>query len=141
MAFKAGTVSKFYFNNTAASVVDLSPYIDNLSYPQTVEMLDVSVLGTAAKAFINGLTDGDTISLSGPYDVTVHTHMTALKAAQNAGSAAAAFIWGPGGSVASQARSAGSAFVAQYSTSVGVGGRVEWSASLQVTGAVTNGTF
>lgn len=141
MAFKAGTVSKLYLNNIAASVVDLSPYIDTVDVPQTVEMIDVSVLGTAAKAFINGLTDGDVISFSGPYDVTVHTQLTALKAGQSAGSAAAAFIWGPGGSVASQARSAGSAFLASYNTSVGVGGRVEYAASLQVTGAVTNGTF
>ncbi len=141
MAFRAGTVSKFYLNNIAASPVDLSPYIDNVDYPQTVEMIDVSVFGTAAKAFLNGLTDGDTISFSGPYDATVHTQLTALKAGQSAGSAAAAFIWGPGGSVASQARSAGSAFLASYAVSSGVGGRVEYSASLQVTGAVTNGTF
>lgn len=141
MAFKAGTVSKFYLANAAAALQDLSPYIDNLSYPQSVEVLEVSTFGTAAKQFINGLTDGDTISFSGPYDVAVHTHLTALKAAQSAGSAAAAFIWGPGGSVASQARSAGSVYVTQYSVSAGVGGRVEYSASLQVTGAVTNGTF
>jgi len=31
--------------------------------------------------------------------------------------------------------------VQQYSTSTTVGGRVEYSLSLQVTGAVTNGTF
>ena len=141
MAFKAGTASAFYLNNAAASVVNLSPYIDNVSVPQTVDVIDVSVMGTAAKAFINGLTDGDVITFSGPYDVTVHTQLTALKAAQSAGSAAAAYIWGPGGSVASQARSAGSAFVTQYSVSSGVGGRVEYSASLQVTGAVTNSTF
>ena len=141
MAFKAGTASAFYLNNAAASVVNLSPYIDNVSVPQTVDVIEVSVLGTAAKAFINGLTDGDVITLSGPYDVTTWTQLTALKAAQSAGSAAAAYIWGPGGSVASQARSAGSAFVTQITTSTGVGGRVEFSASLQVTGAVSNSTF
>ena len=141
MAFKPGTVSKIYVNNIAASVVDLSPYVDTFSYPQTVQMLEVSVFGTAARQFLNGLTDGDVISFGGPYDVTVHTQLTALKAGQSAGSAAAAFIWGPGGSVASQARSAGSAFLASYAVSSGVGGRVEWSASLQVTGAVVNGTF
>ena len=141
MAFKAGTASAFYLNNEAASVVNLSPYIDNVSVPQTVDVIDVSVLGTAAKAFVNGLTDGDQITFSGPYDVTVHTQLTALKAAQSAGSAAAAYIWGPGGSVASQARSAGSAFLTQYSVSTGVGGRVEYSASLQVSGAVSNSTF
>lgn len=141
MAFKAGTASAFYLGNAAAALQLLSPYIDTTSVPQTVAMLETSTFGTAAKTFITGLTDGDTISIGGPYDVAVHTHMTGLKAAQSAGSAAAAYIWGPGGSVASQARSAGSAFIASYSLSSGVSGRVEWTADLQVTGAVTNGTF
>lgn len=141
MAFKAGTASKFYFANAAAALQDLSPYIDTTTVPQTVQTLDVSTFGTAAKSFINGLTDGDVIAIGGPYDVTVHTQMTALKAAQSAGSAAAGYIWGPGGSVASQARSAGSVWVAAYNVSSGVGGRVEWTASLQVTGSVSNGTF
>jgi hypothetical protein len=141
VAFKAGTTSAFYLTNAAAAVQNLSPYIDNVSVPPTVETIDVSTFGTAAKAFINGLTDGDTVTFSGPYDVAVHTHLTGLKAAQSAGSALAGYIWGPGGSVASQARSAGSAWVTQYNVSSGVGGRVEYTASLQISGAVSNGTF
>lgn len=141
MAFKAGTTSVVYLGNAAAALQNLSPYADNFSWPQSTDSLDVSAFGTAAKAMIPGLTDGDVISMSGPYDVALHTHLTALKAAQSAGSAAAAIIWGPGGSVASQARVAGSVYVTSYQLSSAVGGRVDYSASLQVTGAVTNGTF
>ena len=141
MAFKAGTASKVYLGNAAAALQDLSSYSDNFSWPQTTQTLDVSAFGTAAKAMIVGLTDGDTITMSGPLDPTLHTHLTALKAAQSAGSAAAGIIWGPGGSVASRARVAGSVFVTQYQVSSGVGGRVEYSASLQVTGAVSNSVF
>jgi hypothetical protein len=141
MAFRAGTTSAVYLANAAASLQNLSPYADNFSWPQSSTTLDVSAFGTAAKAMIVGLTDGDSISMSGPYDSVIHTHLTALKAAQSAGSAAAAIIWGPGGSVASQARVAGSVYVTSYQLSSGVGGRVEYTASLQVTGAVTNGTF
>jgi len=141
MAFKAGTTTFVMLGNTAGALTNLSPYIDNFSHPQSVDVQEVSVFGTAAKAFINGLTDGDQISLSGPYDVAVYTHLTALKAAQSAGSGAAPFLWGPGGSVASQAKASGSCYVNQISFSSGVGGRVEYSASLQVTGAVANSTF
>lgn len=141
MAFKAGTVSWFALDTAAGSLTNLQPYIDNTAVPQTTEMLDVSAFGTGAKAFIPGLTNGDTITISGPYDVAVHTHLTALKAAQEAGTASHSFMWGPGGSVASQAKINGECLVASYEVSSGVGGRVEWSASLQVTGAVTNGTF
>jgi hypothetical protein len=141
MAFKAGHTSWFALDNVAATLTNLTQYIDNTSVPQTVEQLDVSVFGTAAKAFIPGLTDGDTITVSGPYDVTMHTHITALKAAHAAGSSTSTYTWGPGGSVASQAKISGECWVASYEVSSGVGGRVEYSATLQVTGSVTNATW
>lgn len=141
MAFKAGTTSAVYLANAANALQNLSPYEDNFGWPQSVQQLETSVFGTNAKSFIVGLSDGDQISMSGPYDVTIHTQLTAMKAAQAAGTAGFGIIWGPGGSVASQARSAGTVFLAQYVTTSTVGGRVEYSASLQVTGAVANGTF
>lgn len=141
MAFKPGKDSWFGLDTAAGSLTNIQPYIDSVTVPQTVDMLDVSALGTAAKAFINGLSDGDTIAISGPYDVAIHTHLTGLKAAQAAGTASHSFMWGPGGSVASQAKVNGEVLLASYELSTGVSGRVEWSASLQVTGAVTNGTF
>ena len=135
MAFKAGTTSAFYLGT--ATLTNVSPYADNLSLPQSTDQLEVSTFGSASKAFIPGLNDGDTISVSGPYDVVIHSLITG---ARSAGSLLG-YVFGPGGSVAAQARSAGSVYVQQYSTSTTVGGRVEYSLSLQVTGAVTNGTF
>lgn len=140
MAFKAGTVSFFMLDNAAGALVNLSPYIDDTQVPQQTAMLDVSTFGTGAKAFIPGLTNGDTIALKGPYDVTVHTHMTAAKGSTDAG-VSASWVWGPGGSVASQAKITGESFISNYQVSSGVGGRVEWTASLQISGAVTNTTW
>lgn len=141
MAFKPGKDSWFALDNVAGTLTNLSHYIDTVDVPQTVEMLDVSVLGTAAKGFIPGLTDGDTISISGPYDVTMYTHLTALKAAQAAGSSTSTYTFGPGGSVASQAKQSAETWVASIGHTTGVGGRAEYAATLQVTGAVTNGTW
>jgi hypothetical protein len=141
VAFKSGHTSFLMLDTVAGVLTNLSPYIDNTSAPQSVEQLDVSAFGTAAKAFIPGLTDGDTISISGPYDVAMHTHLTNLKAAQSLGSSTASFLWGPGGSVAAQAKVSGEFWLASYELSSGVGGRVEYSASLQVSGAVANSTF
>ena len=135
MAFKAGTTSAFYLGT--ATLTNVSPYADNLSLPQSTDQLEVSTFGSASKAFIPGLNDGDSISVSGPYDVVIHSLITG---ARSAGSLLG-YVFGPGGSVAAQARSAGSVYVQQYTTSTTVGGRVEYSLSLQVTGAVTNGTF
>lgn len=141
MAFKPGYLGFFQLDTAAGSLSNIQPYTDDVSVPQTVAMLDVSTLGTAAKAFIAGLTNGDTIPLKGPYDVTIHTHLTGLLAAQAAGTASHSWVWGPGGSVASQAKINGECLLQSYQVSAGVGGRVEWSASLQITGAVTNGTW
>ena len=137
MAFRAGTSSAFFLSNAANALQNLSAYTDNLSLPQSTEQLDVSVFGSASKAFIPGLQDGDTLTMSGPYDVVIHTQLTTAKSAGSL----LGFIFGPGGSVAAQARSAGSVYVQNYSVSTSVGGRVEYSASLQITGAVANGTF
>ena len=137
MAFRAGTTTAVYLGNAAGALQNVSSYADNFSWPQSVASLEVSAFGTAAKAFIPGLTDGDTISISGPLDATLHTQLTGLKAAGSV----TPIIYGPGGSVASQARVAGSVFVTGISYSTAVGGRVEFSASLQVTGAVAAGTF
>jgi len=141
MAFRAGTTSFVMIDGVNGAGTNVSPYIDNFAWPQSVDTLDVSVFGTAAKSFINGLTDGDSITMSGPYDVALHSILTAVKAAQSAGSSTCTVQWGPGGSVSGQARGTAEAWLSSYQLSSGVGGRVEFSASLQVTGAVLNGTW
>lgn len=141
MAFRAGTTSYFALNNVGGTVVNLSPYIDNLTLPATTDTAEVSAFGTSAKVMITLQTGGEQISVAGPYDAVVATHLDNLKKAHAAGSAASAFIWGPGGSVAAEYRVAGSVFVTQFDVSSSVGGRVEYSASLQISGAVTTSTF
>lgn len=141
MAFRAGTTTFIALDGVNGAGTNVSRYADNFDWPQSVETQDVSVFGTAAKAFINGLTDGDTVSISGPYDAPMFSLLTGVKAAQSAGSSTCTILWGPGGSVAGEARITAEAWVSQVSLSSSVGGRVELSASLQVTGAVTNNTW
>lgn len=136
MAFRAGTTAKLYISSAAGAVTDVSPYADSTSMDQSTNQLDVSVFGTQAMAFINGQSNGN-ISVSGPLDVTMHTLLTGLKGAGST----ASFIYGPGGSVASQARLAGSLNVESINYSVSASGRAEFSANLQITGAITAGTF
>ncbi len=141
MAFKPSNQSWFAIDTVAGSLTNRQPYIDNVEWPQSVEQTEVSAFGTSSKAFIPNLTDGDDISISGPYDVTMYTALTAVKAAQAAGSSTCSVGWGPGGSVASQAVVTAETWVKSLSFKSAVGGRVEYAATLQVTGAVTNSTF
>ena len=141
MAFRAGTTTFVMIDGVNGAGTNVSRYADNFQWPQSVDTLDVSVFGTAAKAYINGLTDGDTVTISGPYDAPMFSLLTGVKAAQSAGSSTSTVLWGPGGSIAAEARISAEAWVTQVSISSSVGGRVDMSASLQITGAVTNTVF
>ena len=136
MAFRAGTTAKLYLTTAAGAVTDVSVYADSTGMDQSTNQLDVSVFGSAAQNYLGGQSTGQ-VSVGGPLDVTMHTLLTGLK---DAGSTAS-FIYGPGGSVASQARLAGSVNVADINYSVAASGRAEYTASLQITGAITAGTF
>ena len=136
MAFRAGTTSKLYVSTAGGVVTDVSAYADSTSANLSANQLDVSVFGAQAQAFLNGQTSGD-ISIGGPLDATMHTLVSGLWAAGST----ASWIYGPGGSVASQARLAGSLNVASYGISTSASGRVEYSATLQITGAIAAGTF
>lgn len=141
MAFRAGTTTFLMLDGVNGAGTNVSSYADNMSWQQSVETLDVSAFGTAAKAFINGLTDGDTVTIAGPYDKAMYSLLTGVKAAQSAGSSTTSVVWGPGGSVSGEAKVSAEAWVTQVGLSSSVGGRVDLSATLQVTGAVTNATW
>lgn len=137
MAFKAGTTTAFYLANAANALQNLSAYADSLSVPQGRVQLDVTAFGNDAEAFIVGVKKSGQISMSGPMDVTVYTQLTT---AQDAGSLLG-FIYGPAGSVATQPRVAGSVYVVDTSFDSSAKDRVNYSATLQISGALSNGTF
>ena len=141
MAFKKGASGFILLDGIAGTGVNVSAYADNFSFDQPVDTHDVSVFGAAAKTSIVGLTDGGAVGMSGPLDVALGTFVAGLKAAQSAGSASASLVWGPGGSVSGQIKQSAETWVTAYNVSTSVDGRVEYSCSLQVTGAVTNGTW
>lgn len=142
MAFRPGHLAYIGLDNAAGTVQNVSQYGDNFSFPQSIEMLEVTTFGTTGvKRFIPGLAGGDTLSLSGPLDTTLHSQIGGMLAAQAAGTAGFSVIYGPGGSVSGQVRQNAEVYVASYETSTGVAGRNEFSATLQVDGAVTNTTW
>lgn len=141
MAFRAGTVAYVLFDGANGVGTNISPYVDNFGWPQSVQTLDVSAFGTSAKASINGLTDGDTVTMSGPYDKAFYNIVTAVKAAQAVGSSTSTVVWGPGGSVVGEAKVSAEAWVTSIGLTAGVAGRVEYTTSIQITGVVTNGTW
>lgn len=140
MAFKPGYSAFLALDSAAGTPVNLSPYIDDVSIPWSTEMLEVSTIGTSTKAFIPGLVGGDSIPLAGPYDTALHTHMSNAKGTSDAGTTLT-IQYGPGGSVAGQAKQTAECYISNYTLKSAVGSRSDWSATLQVTAATTSTTW
>ena len=141
MAYKAGTVAFLKLDSAAGALVDLSAYTDTHDFTTGRAMLDVTSFGTSAEVFISGVAQGQVFPIGGAYDAAVFGHFGSLLAAQDAGTASHSILWGPGGSVSGQAKVTAESLVSDFKLSLGVKGRVEWSATLQITGAVTLSTF
>lgn len=138
---KPGVLAWVSLANAAGAAQVLTPYIDDAEVSQPMEMIEVSAFGTLSKAFVAGLAGGGNFPVSGPLESTLYSHFGALYAAHSAGSAASAFIFAPMGSVATYPKTSGTVLVQNFTTKSTVGGRAEWSAQLQITGAVTNAVW
>ncbi len=76
-----------------------------------------------------------TISVSGIWDATLDGYISGTEPASRS------FIYGPAGSTGGNVKYTGEAIMTNYSVSNPVGDVVTFSMDLQVTGAVTRGTY
>lgn len=130
----AGHVSSF-----TISAKDISPYLTSVTVERDNDTLDTSTFGTSGHTFTNGLTNGK-ITLNGLWDKTASVgSYTALKALVGAGSAA--FIWGPEGTTSGNVKITGNAVLESYTESSPVADLITFTASLQITGTVTDGVY
>ena len=134
--FRHGKSTVFKVDNAAGSLTDISNTLTDVSFPQSVETAETTSFGSSAKTYIVGLSDA-TLSVSGNFDATVDAHLAAV-----VGQAATlSFEYGPEGSTAGQVKYTGEAILTSYEKSGAVGDVVTYSAELQITGAVTRGTY
>lgn len=158
-AFANGTSSYTLSVNATANfangskvipMVNLSPYINDISFPQAIETPETTTFSQqGVRTYIVGL-KGYTISFSGMYDSTAATStttggtdaiMSALIAWQDAGNFIS-FIYGPAtpGAFTGQSASVqyyGQALLQKYDLKSGVNAIVSFDGELQVTGVVT----
>lgn len=129
MPFVHGKGSYFKIAST-----DLSAYLNSISVSRTSDTAETSAFGSTTKSYVSGLRDAS-ITLSGMFDSSVYsTIMAWLGTSQT-------FEYGPAGSAASSVKVSGSALVTSVEMSSAVGAIVTLNLNLQVTGAVTDGTF
>ena len=130
MAFSHGKDTHFTLDGT-----DISAFTDTSALERAVENAEVSTYGNDDRAYIAGLR-GHTIPLGGPWDPTLDA---ALIGADDG--AVVAFSFGPAGDTGGNVQYSGNCLFQNYTVSNPVTGRVAWTASMLVTGAVTRDTF
>lgn len=137
MAFVHGKGAYFALDNSGGSLTDISTYLNDVSFPQSVETAETTAFGASSKTYIVGLKDS-TISLSGMFDSTLDAHIQAVLGQ----SATLSFEFGTAGSTASSTNPlySGECIVTSYDVSPPVGDVVPVSIELQVTGDVTRAT-
>ncbi len=136
MAFVHGKSAVFKLDDSGGTLRDLSAFLDEVSFPRSIETAEVTTFGNSAKAYITGLTDA-TISLSGKFDSTADGYIAGVLGQ----SATLSWEYGPAGSTGGLIKYSGEAIVTSYEVGASVGDAVTGSVELQVTGTITRGTW
>jgi hypothetical protein len=141
MAFFDSKVSKFLLDDTGSVQRDLSAYITEVrGLPGTRALNQVTALGDSGARFIPGLEDV-TIVLNGMFDDTATSGPDAVMGPLRSHTSAVDFEYGPEGSGSGDIKYSGTCWLVSYELRSRVGSLVEWSATLQVEGTVTRGSF
>ena len=133
--FVHGKSVDFALDDTSGTSRNISDTLNSVDFPEVTETADTTAFGSSSRSFIVGL-ESATMSLSGLWDSTVDGYMKG-----GTEPASRSFIYGPAGSTGGNVKYTGEAIMTNYSISSPVGDVVTYSADLQVTGAVTRGTY
>jgi hypothetical protein len=128
----------FIHGSNSDIVVDstnLSQYVDSVTHDRTVDTAETSAFGVDDKTFIAGLEDGS-FSISGHWDATADAAVDGCF-----DGAVVALTYGPAGSAGGAISYECNALITNYAITSSVSDRVNWTVSLQRTGALTRGTY
>lgn len=129
MAFVHGKDSYFKVAST-----DLSAYLNSISVSRSADTAETTTFSSGTKTFIAGLKDA-TITLSGMFDATVYSTIAGWLGTSQT------WEYGPAGNANGRVKVSGSGIVTAVEMASAVGEAVTANISIQVSGAVTDGTF
>jgi hypothetical protein len=132
--FAHGKSTDFALDDTGGTSRNIADTLTDVSFPQTIDTAETTAFGSSNKSYIVGLKDGS-FSVSGIWDATVDGYISGTEPASRS------FIYGPAGSTGGNVKYTGECIMTNYSVSNPVGDVVTYSLDLQITGAVTRGTY
>lgn len=132
--FVHGKSTDFALDDTGGTSRNISDTLTDVSFPQTIDTAETTAFGSSNKSYIVGLKDGS-FSVSGIWDATVDGYISGTEPTSRS------FIYGPAGSTGGNVKYTGECILTNYAVSNPVGDVVSYTLDLQITGAVTRGTY
>lgn len=139
--FVHGKNATFQLDNSGGSLIDLSAYFNTSALQRAIDAAETTVYTKGNRTYIPGLA-GARIPIGGHWDPTLDAHMEGVLAAEIAGTlVTASFEFGPAGSTSGNIKYTGECILISYDIPTPNDGLVDWSGELQVTDAITRGTY
>ena len=140
MAFYHGKGLVLKLDNAAGTLQTLTSFVDSVDLDNSVDMGETTTAGAEDKTYVSGQAEHD-LSISGKWDDTATTGISAVLSALIGLETSSTFEFGPAGSSAGKVKHSGECFMTGYKVSAPVGGVVTFTADFKITGAVTTGVW
>jgi hypothetical protein len=131
--FTHGSNADFYIADSGSTERELTTGLSSVSLSPSADTAEVSALNDTAKGYIAGLKDA-TVEVEGPRDVTIEGYLFGILGL------ARRFTYFPEGSSSGKVVYIGTAICTSFEDGSSVDDANRYSASFQVTGAVTRTT-
>ena len=131
--FTHGKSAAFKIDDSGGTLRDISNVLTDVSISRTADVAEVSAFSNSSKAFVSGLKDA-TLTISGSFDATVDGYLSGILGAEGS------FEFYPIGTTGGNPKASGEAIMTSYDRTPDIGGAVNFTASFQVSGDVTEGT-
>lgn len=140
MAFH-GKDSVIKVDNSSGSLEDISADVTNVAFSRQNDTHDTTAFGQTGHTFIAGLTNGK-ITITGWADYAATTgSLTVLDGLLGLGATTVSFEYGPDGSTTGKTKYTGESVLESLDVSDPVADLVSFVAVLQISGAITDGTY
>lgn len=141
MSFTHGKGAVFWYDDSGGTLRNLSAYIKSVSFQLSADANETTTLSKNSKTYIAGLKNA-TLNVDGYFDSTASTGPDAIFWAAFGSSTTKSFEYGPEGGSTGNIKYSGESFVTSFTPGpADVSGVVPFSATIQITGDVSKGTF
>lgn len=132
-----GKATDIRLDNSGDVLTDISTLCDNVDFPEEIQASETTGFQPTgdARTYVVGLR-GATISLGGKWSATLDAHLNGVR-----GTGDLDFQYGPAGPTTGNPQYTGKCMLTSYQVTTPFDGPATFSAQLQITGAVTRGTY